>query len=803
MKWFLSLVLVLFSLSFGQTCGGEGQPICEFAPATQQGASGCQSGEFADIGTGKCWTCPAGYDRTLAPVTAANACAKAVATQSFAATKQSSVACQAGEFLDIGLNQCWQCPSGYDRTLSAVTASDACAKSIPVQSLAATKVSTVACQAGEFLDIGRNECWSCPADYNRTLSAVTASDACSRAVPEMVTPATGYGKGTGIFGTDCPSGAFLDIGLGTCWSCPAGTIRNANPVNGNAGCTVPGYTAVSSATFKRSRTCAAGQIYDAIDGGTCWTCPSGSNRTVYAVNASNACEVPASTAKSAATLKRNRTCPSGQFFDAIDGGSCWSCPTGTNRTVFAVNASNACEIPASTAESPATYKRDYPCPSGQIFDAIKGGSCWTCPAHHNRSIWPVDGSMACTIDANLTCQAGLSNIGGTCRVKDACGAENQRPCTVLERIPSCDAKLYEDFKLKKCLPVKDGESPFLAGLGSLAETVFDVRAICEDALHLFPKIQTGNIKLDGTTTCAREFGIGFLCATPTVSVDLSKAVDPAAAISQYYLSAPCNVPYTESLQPATRHGNSRLLSCPAGQFFDIIDSGSCWSCPEGWNRTLYPVNTAQACSRGEGVPELFRGFCAIGQYVLGDRVGNPLKCLDALFKDGFPVLKGDPASVDAVGRMCNLTGEFTLEYTAKLLLGATSNEKPAVRRQRLLDELAAIQTDLNSTTLVDRIANEPTCRGFLTDGSDSSTSAVRLRKSAIGIAALGHGGLRIDLPAELGLHGELRGLDGTLVREVRAPGIQLAQGTLRTGIYVLVLEGGSGAKAASHLVTVP
>ena len=41
----------------------------------------------------------------------------------------------------------------------------------------------------------------------------------------------------------------------------------------------------------------------------------------------------------------------------------------------------------------------------------------------------------------------------------SCGANNQRPCTIFERIPSCDKGLYEDFKKNRCrkkaVPGKD------------------------------------------------------------------------------------------------------------------------------------------------------------------------------------------------------------------------------------------------------------------------------------------------------------------------------------------------------------
>ena len=33
----------------------------------------------------------------------------------------------------------------------------------------------------------------------------------------------------------------------------------------------------------------------------------------------------------------------------------------------------------------------------------------------------------------------------------SCGAKNQRPCTIFERIPSCDAGLVEDFARNLCV----------------------------------------------------------------------------------------------------------------------------------------------------------------------------------------------------------------------------------------------------------------------------------------------------------------------------------------------------------------
>ncbi len=107
-----------------------------------------------------------------------------------------------------------------------------------------------------------------------------------------------------------------------------------------------------------------------------------------------------------------KRCKSG-FFDPKDGGECWSCPKNTNRTVFAVWSDKACQKHGSVIGgwAKATYKgkaEALGCSKRNTFrDPRNGGECWRCPDHYNRSIHPVTGPLACTVKANLTCDAGL------------------------------------------------------------------------------------------------------------------------------------------------------------------------------------------------------------------------------------------------------------------------------------------------------------------------------------------------------------------------------------------------------------
>lgn len=45
-------------------------------------------------------------------------------------------------------------------------------------------------------------------------------------------------------------------------------------------------------------------------------------------------------------------------------------------------------------------------------------------------------------------------VRGKCYTKNACGKRNQRPCLIVERIPSCNRGLAEDFIDNRCIPSK-------------------------------------------------------------------------------------------------------------------------------------------------------------------------------------------------------------------------------------------------------------------------------------------------------------------------------------------------------------
>ncbi len=135
-------------------------------------------------------------------------------------------------------------------------------------------------------------------------------------------------------------------------------------------------------------------IYDPIDGGTCWSCPKGYTRTAASVKATNSC-VRYARADQIGRYGCSNKYGRGAFFDPRNGGECWTCPGGYKRTLEAVTSSKACAKDLIFGPfSRATRKGSDGCNSG-IADPISGGTCWTCPSGTERTVFPVHEGKAC------------------------------------------------------------------------------------------------------------------------------------------------------------------------------------------------------------------------------------------------------------------------------------------------------------------------------------------------------------------------------------------------------------------------
>ncbi|MEQ9559397.1 MAG: ricin-type beta-trefoil lectin domain protein [Rhodospirillales bacterium] len=222
-------------------------------------------------------------------------------------------------------------------------------------------------------------------------------------------PAKFVGKARG----DCPRGSFFDIGTWTCYSCPSGYQRTANSVTEWDACSKDVPDQRMKASYKGQASCPSGTIMDPRNGGECWSCPSGYGRTLAAVDAWDACGAAFKDAK-AATF-RGKPCKDG-FYDPRKGGECWSCPTGSIRTAAAVDQWNACirEVDLKPAEKIAALT----CEAGDHFDLIDGGTCWRCPTNYVRTVMGVKTREACE-NPQIQWDVPERNLPGLFRLKGA------------------------------------------------------------------------------------------------------------------------------------------------------------------------------------------------------------------------------------------------------------------------------------------------------------------------------------------------------------------------------------------------
>ncbi len=236
--------------------------------------------------------------------------------------------CPAGAF--AGLGSCWSCPAGFTRNIDHKVDSDrACAArddSVQGQFYEAKFIGPV-CPAGSFRDNQRNECWACPAGFEKVAGTGTLAD---NACAEAGVPRNQARRVQAVFvqPDTCPSNAFRDPrNGGECWACPDAAQRTAFPVTGNQACRTPGGLRFAKAVMGEIRQCAPGQIHDRADS---------SNQNVAArIRAQFGGNVPVGIGRGTA-------------------GTCWSCPVETKRTALPIWGDRACSAQGIDIV-PATY----------------------------------------------------------------------------------------------------------------------------------------------------------------------------------------------------------------------------------------------------------------------------------------------------------------------------------------------------------------------------------------------------------------------------------------------------------------
>lgn len=302
-------------------CGGQGQPQCPPTVAQFVGdaVGACPPGSFADVGAGGCYSCPPGFIRSAEHVDGERACAKADSSVKggFQGARFIGSACPKGSFFDpIRGGECWTCPAGLQRSLAHVEAADACvdAERFARASRTQRTIWPHDCKGGSFHDVwDGGGCWTCPAGFVRTGHHIADERACSQKASGRTARASRAGQ------RQCGEGQILDPrNGGECWTCPTSTTRTVFPIQEGKACETWAGFRYAKAQKESMFSCGSGNFFDAITskdpnvqarvraqyqaspgempaignslGGTCWVCPAGAARTTAPVWSDGACQ---------------------------------------------------------------------------------------------------------------------------------------------------------------------------------------------------------------------------------------------------------------------------------------------------------------------------------------------------------------------------------------------------------------------------------------------------------------------------------------------------------------------------------
>jgi len=187
------------------------------------------------------------------------------------------------------------------------------------------------CPSGSVFNLKTWACWTkCPADYKRTTQRVDGGKACKRTKEFLYTRSTDHGSGS------CPSGTAYDVyqNRASCFTCPTGKILVPTK-----GCASPSraLTGPYSAPRATRNPCSDGLLVNLSGKNRCISCPKG-----YSINGANPSSSNPKTCRKAlpthVSLEKVSSigCPKkeDQFFNLVDGGTCWKCPAFYTRSAL-------------------------------------------------------------------------------------------------------------------------------------------------------------------------------------------------------------------------------------------------------------------------------------------------------------------------------------------------------------------------------------------------------------------------------------------------------------------------------------
>ncbi len=210
-------------------------PTASAEPATYSGSFSCESkypGTKSDIGTGKCWSCPASHPhRTVFGVGTTAACEKRAGINWSRSRDRGRgtgffrTNCPSGAFWDPN-GRCYSCPSGYKRSLEyGVKSSRACYKRYSASRRSASISGYQGCPDGSFRNGLTDSCFVCPAGTYRNAnigSDLTKINACTRCGTEGAKPCP-----VTTLRRSCDKFLAEDFAKGVCVKTQAGFVHEA------------------------------------------------------------------------------------------------------------------------------------------------------------------------------------------------------------------------------------------------------------------------------------------------------------------------------------------------------------------------------------------------------------------------------------------------------------------------------------------------------------------------------------------------------------------------------------------------
>ena len=367
--------------------------------------------------------------------------------------------------------------------------------------------------------------------------------------------------------------------------------------------------------------CDNGTTFDTVDGGGCWRCPSGFERSEKHIAQGEGCSRWGGNSECTKWARENFGTDRCEKIGALlypvppDGTSCTlnscmkNCPNGFRDDGLA----------CAKLDNPSRPVRTPDCPAGQENQA---GLCY------NRCNQGYDGVGAvcwgkCSGDFPFECGAGCATTELACALsitEQVVGVLDVAVTTV-ETVSTFGAATAVNAAIKTAMKegikslVKELTKNVSKKVGKEAlkkELKKEVKGLAKDSAQTLAENQADNLvnlmsgedfdptTLDptGISGMVKSF-IKPICGAPKGTV--STAVQKASTVIEVSQKPETSQPMREEFAKANRHGRGTGLlgtDCPAGQFFDPIDRGTCFSCPAQFKRTLLNrIDSDKACSR--------------------------------------------------------------------------------------------------------------------------------------------------------------------------------------------------------------